>query len=34
MKNINSRLFEFSEVVGKYFNVLVIPQIHRILDIE
>ena len=33
-KNINSRLFEFSEVVGKYFNVLVIPQIHRILDIE
>ena len=33
-RNINSRLFEFSEVAGKYFNVLVIPQIHKILDIE
>ncbi|WP_407455178.1 7-carboxy-7-deazaguanine synthase QueE [Methanobrevibacter sp.] len=33
-KNINYRLFEFSEVVGQYFEVSTIPQIHRILDIE
>ena len=33
-KDINSRLFEFSEVVGQYFEVFTIPQIHKILDIE
>ena len=33
-KNINYRLFEFSEVVGQYFEVSTIPQIHKILDIE
>ncbi len=33
-KNINFRLFEFSEVVGQYFEVSTIPQIHKILDIE
>ena len=33
-KYINFRLFEFSEVVGQYFEVSTIPQIHKILDIE
>ena len=33
-KNINFKLFEFSEVVGQYFEVSTIPQIHKILDIE
>ncbi|WP_458406473.1 7-carboxy-7-deazaguanine synthase QueE [Methanobrevibacter sp.] len=33
-KDINSKLFEFSEVVGQYFDVSTIPQIHKILDIE
>ena len=33
-KNVNFKLFEFSEVVGQYFNVSTIPQIHKILDIE
>ena len=33
-KDINFRLFEFSEVVGQYFEVFTIPQIHKILDIE
>jgi organic radical activating enzyme len=33
-KDINFRLFEFSEVVGQYFEVSTIPQIHKILDIE
>ena len=33
-KNINHKLFEFSEVVGQYFEVSTIPQIHKILDIE
>ena len=33
-KNINYRLFEFSEVVGQYFEVSTIPQIHKILNIE
>ena len=33
-KNINYRLFEFSEVVEQYFEVYTIPQIHKILDIE
>ena len=33
-KNLTNRFFEFSEVAGKYFNVLLIPQIHKILDIE
>ena len=33
-KGINFKLFEFSEVVGQYFEVSTIPQIHKILDIE
>lgn len=33
-KDINFRLFEYSEVVGQYFDVSTIPQIHKILDIE
>ena len=33
-KDINFKLFEFSEVVGHYFEVSTIPQIHKILDIE
>lgn len=32
--NSNSKLFEFSEVVGQYFDVSTIPQVHKILDIE
>ena len=33
-ENKNFKLFEFSEVVGQYFEVLTIPQIHKILNIE
>ena len=33
-KNISNSLFEFSEIVGKYFKVSTIPQIHKILNIE
>ena len=33
-KDINFKLFEFSEVVGQYFEVSTIPQILKILDIE
>ncbi|MDO5815050.1 MAG: 7-carboxy-7-deazaguanine synthase QueE [Methanobrevibacter sp.] len=33
-KDINFKLFEFSEVVGQYFEVSTIPQIHKVLDIE
>ena len=33
-KDINFRLFNFSEIVGQYFEVSTIPQIHKILDIE
>lgn len=33
-KGISNSLFEFSEVVGKYFKVSTIPQIHKILNIE
>ena len=32
--DLNFKLFEFSEVVGQYFEVSTIPQIHKILDIE
>ena len=32
--NSNFKLFEFSEVVGQYFDVSIIPQVHKILDIE
>ena len=32
-KNLSNCLFEFSEVVGKYFEVSTIPQIHKILNI-
>ena len=33
-KNISNSLFEFSEIVGRYFKVSTIPQIHKILNIE
>ena len=33
-EDINFRLFNFSEIVGQYFEVSTIPQIHKILDIE
>ena len=33
-KDLNFQLFEFSAVVGQYFEVSTIPQIHKILDIE
>ena len=33
-KDLNFRLFRFSEVVGQYFEVSTIPQIHKILDVE
>ena len=33
-KDLNFKLFDFSEIVGQYFEVLTIPQIHKILDIE
>ena len=33
-KDINFKLFDFSEVVGQYFEVSTIPQVHKILDIE
>ena len=33
-KDINFRLFNFSEIVGQYFEVSTIPQIHKTLDIE
>ena len=33
-KNLSTRLFEFSEIAGKYFEVSTIPQIHKILNIE
>ncbi|WP_299522189.1 7-carboxy-7-deazaguanine synthase QueE [uncultured Methanobrevibacter sp.] len=32
--NSNSKLFEFSEIVGRYFEVSTIPQVHKILNIE
>ena len=32
--NSNSHLFEFSEIVGQYFEVSTIPQMHKILNIE
>ena len=32
--DLNFKLFEVSEIVGQYFEVLTIPQIHKILDIE
>lgn len=33
-KNLSDSLFEFSEIVGEYFGVSTIPQIHKILNIE
>ena len=33
-ENLSTRLFEFSETAGKYFEVSTIPQIHKILNIE
>jgi hypothetical protein len=33
-KNLSTRLFDFSEIVGRYFEVSTIPQIHKILNIE
>ena len=32
--NLSNCLFEFSEIVGEYFEVSTIPQIHKILNIE
>ena len=32
--NLSSRLFAYSELAGKYFEVSTIPQIHKILNIE
>lgn len=29
-----SRLFRFSEIVGRYMDVLIIPQLHKFMDIE
>ena len=31
---LSNSLFEFSEIVGRYFEVSTIPQIHKILNIE
>lgn len=33
-RNLNSKLFEFSEIIGEDFDVCVIPQMHRILNIQ
>lgn len=33
-KGLTFKLFEFSEIVGQYFEVSTIPQIHKVLDIE
>ena len=33
-KGINEKLFEFSEAVGKYVNVVTIPQVHKFLNVE
>ncbi|OWT32679.1 radical SAM protein [Methanobrevibacter sp. 87.7] len=33
-KNNKNKLFKFSEIVGKYMDVLVIPQLHKFMDIE
>jgi organic radical activating enzyme len=33
-KNNHHKLFEFSEISGKYLDVLVIPQIHKLLKIR
>ena len=33
-ENLSECLFKFSEIVGKYFDVSTIPQIHKILNIE
>ncbi len=33
-KNLNSKLFKFSEIIGKDFDVYVIPQMHKILNIR
>ena len=33
-KNLSTRLFKFSEIAGRYFEVSTIPQIHKILNIE
>ena len=33
-KNDIEKLFDFSEVIGQYMEVLTIPQVHKFLDIE
>ncbi|WP_409200417.1 7-carboxy-7-deazaguanine synthase QueE [Methanobrevibacter sp. DSM 116169] len=33
-KDLSSNLFKFSEIIGKYFEVSTIPQIHKFLNIE
>ena len=30
----NEKLFEFSEVVGNYLDVLTIPQVHKLLKVR
>ena len=33
-KGLNFKLFKFSEIIGQYFEVSTIPQIHKILNIK
>lgn len=33
-KNQNNKLFAFSEMIGQYMDVLIIPQTHKLLNIE
>ena len=33
-EDLNFKLFEFSEIVGQYFEVSTIPQVHKILNVE
>jgi organic radical activating enzyme len=33
-KNQTDKLFMFSEIIGEYFDVLTIPQVHKFLNIE
>ena len=33
-KNDKDKLFKFSEITGKYMDVLIIPQLHKFMNIE
>lgn len=33
-KGCNNKLFDFSQCIGKYMNVVTIPQVHKFLNIE